>query len=341
MHRRQSARESRRREARRLLGADELHVRRHVLQRGRRSGAAREERRSRSFRRSVVRLRALQSDVPRSLRDARRADRAPEGRPDGVRDAFDAQAAGCAVADLLHPHSRRPRRHRSRTLQRGVLLAGEHLAALRADRIERRRRRDDGRSRGTGAHAGNDRRSHRLPSRPRARPAGISLEEGLVLRAVECRGSARSDDGPAHPVSRSARGAARHGSELLGAASRRELARLRRPAGRLVHARPDQVRHRLSGHEDGRPTRCERHSGRHRHRLSRPPRHRAVAHDRSHGAVPVLDGRHEGQVGHAAQHAARLQGRLRPQRAARGSRAARGRGRAATLCGQGPQGSRR
>ena len=65
------------------------------------------------------------------------------------------------------------------------------------------------------------------------------------------------------------------------------------------------------------------HPGRHRHGVSRPPRHRAVAHHRSHGAVPVLDGRHEGQVGHAAQHAARFQDRLRPQRAAR-ARSCRG-----------------
>ncbi len=31
----------------------------------------------------------------------------------------------------------------------------------------------------------------------------------------------------------------------------------------------------------------------------------------AHGAVPVLDGRHQGQVGHADQHAARFQARLR------------------------------
>ena len=89
----------------------------------------------------------------------------------------------------------------------------------------------------------------------RARTAGIPGEEGMVLRAVECRGSARSEERQAHPVSRSAGGTARHGPELLGPASRRELAWLRRPAGRLVHARSDQVRHRLPRHEGRWPAR--------------------------------------------------------------------------------------
>ena len=81
---------------------------------------------------------------------------------------------------------------------------------------------------GQVAHAGNHRRGGRLPARRRARAPGIPREEGLVLRAVECRGSARSEDRQAHPVPRSAGGAARDGPELLGAASRRELAWLRR-----------------------------------------------------------------------------------------------------------------
>ena len=61
--RRQSARASRGREARRLQRGHELHVRRHVLQRRRSAAAARAERRSHSLRRGVVRLRALQPDV--------------------------------------------------------------------------------------------------------------------------------------------------------------------------------------------------------------------------------------------------------------------------------------
>ena len=104
---------------------------------------------------------------------------------------------------------------------------------------------------------------------------------------------------------------------LLGAASGRELARLRGHPRQLVHARPDQVRHRVPGHEAGRTARQEWHSRGHRHRLSRSPRDRAFAHDRPHGAVPVLRGHHQGQVGDAAQCAAGLQDRLRPQRAPR------------------------
>ena len=54
-----------------------------------------------------------------------------------------------------------------------------------------------------------------------------------------------------------------------------------------------------------------------RHRLPRPPRHRPLSHYRSHGALPVLGGRHERQMGHSDQHVAGLQGRLRPQCATR------------------------
>ena len=80
-------------------------------------------------------------------RYAMRGDPATHAKdaPDGLRDAFDAQAAQRAFADVVHPHPRRPRRDRSRALQRGVLHAGEHFAALPADRVERRRRRDHGR----------------------------------------------------------------------------------------------------------------------------------------------------------------------------------------------------
>ena len=341
MHRCQSARKGVRAQAGRLFGADQLHVRRHVLRRRRRGGAPRQERRPDTFRRGLVRLRAVQSPVSRSLRDAGRPGDAREGRPDGLRDAFDAQAAQRAVADVVHPHPRRPRRHRPRALQRGLLHAGEHVAALPADCVERRRRRDHGRPGGGGAHAGNHRRGRRMPPRGCARAPGVPGEEGLVLCAVERGAGARPEDRQARPVPRSSGRDARHGSELLDPASRRELAWLRRPAGRLVHARSDQVRDRVPRHEEGRPARHERHPGRHRHRLSGPPGHRAVAHHRSHGAVPVLNGRDQGQVGHAAQHAARLQGRLRPQRSARGGRARGVCEGARSLCRHGPEGPRR
>ena len=92
---------------------------------------------------------------------------------------------GRAVADLVHPHPRRPRRDRSRALQRSVLLAGEHFAALCAHRVERGCGRDDGRPGRAVAHAGNHRRGRRVPPRRRARAPGIPREEGLVLRTVE------------------------------------------------------------------------------------------------------------------------------------------------------------
>ena len=69
----QSARAEGHRQAAGLLSRHELHVRRPVLQRAARRGAARSERRPHPFRRGVVRVRALQSAVSRPARDARRS----------------------------------------------------------------------------------------------------------------------------------------------------------------------------------------------------------------------------------------------------------------------------
>ena len=85
-------------------------------------------------------------------------------------------------------------------------------------------------------------------------------QEGLVLRPVERGGSPRPQDGQADPLPPGARRAAGHRSRLLGAAPGRELARLRGHPRQLVHARPDQVRHRVPGHEAGRTARQERAS---------------------------------------------------------------------------------
>ena len=60
-----------------------------------------------------------------------------------------------------------------------------------------------------------------------------------------------------------------------------------------------------------------RHPGEPGHRLPALPRRRGREDHRLHDPVPVLDRHHQGQVGHAAQRAARLQARLRQQRAAR------------------------
>ena len=76
-------------------------------------------------------------------------------------------------------------------------------------------------------------------------------------------------------------------------------------------------------------------------RVSGPPRHRALAHHRPHGAVPLLPRRHQGEVGDAPQHPARFQDRLRPERAARRGIAQHRGGRAGPVRGDGAQGSRR
>ena len=213
--------QGRRRQARGLLGADELHLRRHVLRRRRAQGRlARASTASISMRRGTATRGSIRCTAT-ATRCAAIPAQHPERRADGVRDAFDAQAARRAVADLLHPHSRRPRRHRSRPLQRSLLLAGEHFAALRAHRVERCRGRDDGRP---GGHSRSRRRRStrrsRAGSRSRARASEFRSEEGMVLRALECREGDATRKRQAHSVPRSTGGVARDGSELLGAASR-------------------------------------------------------------------------------------------------------------------------
>jgi arginine/lysine/ornithine decarboxylase len=86
-----------------LRSRHELDVRRTLLQREARAGAARSERRSHPFRRSVVCVRALQSAVSRSARDAWRSE-GSQGSDD-FRHAFHAQAAGRALAGVLPAHS--------------------------------------------------------------------------------------------------------------------------------------------------------------------------------------------------------------------------------------------
>ena len=111
-----------------VLGHHQLHLRRALLQRPAGGGAARPDRRSDSLRRGLVRLRAVQSDLPGPPRDARRPE-GPQGA-DGLRDALDAQAARGALPGLAAPHPRRPQPDPACAVQRIVHDAGVHLAAL-------------------------------------------------------------------------------------------------------------------------------------------------------------------------------------------------------------------
>ena len=150
----------------------QLHLRRHVLRRRAGREAARQERRPHPLRRGVVRLRALQSDVRRPVCHARRPGGPSQEGSDGLRDPLDPQIAGGALAVLVHPHPQRPRPDRSSPLQRVLLHAGDHLAALRDHRVQRDRRGDDGRARRPGDDPGGDRRGHPLPPGPGSLPPG-------------------------------------------------------------------------------------------------------------------------------------------------------------------------
>ena len=98
-----------------------------------------------------------------------------------------------------------------------------------------------------------------------------------------------------------ARRVARDRPGMLGAASGRGLARLRRPRGWLLHARSDQGLDPDAGRRRrGRP-RQARHPGEPRDRVPALSRRRGREDDRLHDPVPVLDRHHQGQVGHAAR----------------------------------------
>ena len=104
-------------------------------------------------------------------------------------------------------------------------------------------------------------------------------------------------------------------SRELGAEGGREVARLRRSGRGLQHARPDQVHDHHAGAGHVGAVRQDRHPGQHRHQVPR----RARRGGREDGPVLVLhhvhDRHHQGPLEHAADGAAAVQGRLRPQRA--------------------------
>ena len=110
-----------------------------------------------SLRRGLVRLRQVQSALSRPARDARRPQGPPGRRSDGLCYPLHAQAARCALADLVDPRPRGPAAGRPPHLQRKLHGAAVDLAALRDDRLERDRCRHDGRSRRRGADRRRDR----------------------------------------------------------------------------------------------------------------------------------------------------------------------------------------
>ncbi len=140
----------------------------------------------------------------------------PGRRPHGVRHPFHPQAARRAVAHLIHPHPGRTGLDRSWPVQRGVLLPGQHLAALLPDRLKRDCRGDDGWTRRAGADPGRDRGSGGLPSPGRPVLPGVQGEEAVVLRAVERRHGQGSQDRQAGAVPQGLARAAGHRSRTAG-----------------------------------------------------------------------------------------------------------------------------
>ena len=119
-----------------LLGGHQLHLRRALLQR--REGAGSCSRRaatgSTSTRRGTATRASTRCTQTTSPCAAIRRD---HSGPDGVRHALDAQAAGGAVAGVVHPHPRREGRDRPPSLQPGVHDAHDDVAALPDRRFER------------------------------------------------------------------------------------------------------------------------------------------------------------------------------------------------------------
>ncbi len=202
-----------------VRGAHELHLRRDVLQRRRRREATGQECGPDPLRRGMVRLRPVQPDVSEPVRDAGQPCGSSGGRTDRLRHALDPQAARGAVTDFVHPHSRRPGRHRSRPLQRGLLLPGEHVAALCTDCLQRRRGGHDGRAGRAGPDPGGHRRGRGVSPGGCAHPARDAGEEAVVLRPLERRGDPAPEDRQANSLPQGSRRAAFHRAFVLGAAS--------------------------------------------------------------------------------------------------------------------------
>ena len=129
------------------------------------------------------------------LRHARRSGAAHGA--DGLRHPLHAQAAGGAVAGLLHPRARRQGRDRPSSLQPSVHDAHQHVAALRDRRVERHHLGDDGRQRRPLADAGGDPRGGRLPpgGRPHAARVRARRRTGSSSRGTSRRSRAGRAEG--------------------------------------------------------------------------------------------------------------------------------------------------
>ena len=165
-------------------GHHELDLRRVDLQRSTRDRDRRGRDRPPALRRGLVRLRAVQPALPEPPRDVRRRRRV-QGRPDVVRDTFDAQAARGALAGVVHSHSRRARSDRACALQRVVHDACLDLAVLSDHRLERDLRRDDGRRERRSVDHRGDPRGGELSTDDRPHQAAVRGGRRLVLRHLE------------------------------------------------------------------------------------------------------------------------------------------------------------
>ena len=134
----------------------------------------------------------------RPLRDARRSGQHPQRRPDGVRDALDAQAARRAVADLLHPHPRRPQRDRPRRFNEAYCsqASTSPLYALIASNDVAAAMMDGPAGQALTQETIDEAVACRL-ALARAR-SEFKAKKRMVLRALERRRSARSEQRQAH-----------------------------------------------------------------------------------------------------------------------------------------------
>ena len=232
-------------------------------------------------------------DVPRDGQEPQAAE-----EPDRLRDPIDAQAARRHQPGLAGARAGRAEaKARPAPLQRGLPHAQLDQPAVRDHRVVRRLGGDDGSTGRPGAGRGEHRRIARLP--PRDAQGRQGVRQGLVVQGLG-PGEARRRRHDRH-------------QRRLDAQGQRQVARLRRPGRGLQPARPDQVHADHAGARHVGQVRQDRHSGGDRHQVPGRPWRRG----REDRPLLVLhhvhDRHHQGPLEHAADGAAAVQGRLRPQ----------------------------